>query len=351
MAIVDERGRLFGRWNLLDFALAVLILGLIPLGYAAYSLFRERPPKLVSISPAVIEQVPEFRLTIKGENLRPYMRVSVGPQQGRDFIFKSIEEAEIPFAGMAPGKYDVILFDQAQERFRLPNALTISPSSLPSTEVVAIGAFGNLDAAAAAKLTTGMELPGVGKILAVGKPMPDLTQVFSGSKLIAVPIPNALRLPAIVKFNCYIRAQQGSPYCVSDDVTLTPTALTLLPTPLGKTAFQVQRVRSSAPLEPVAMSMRLRGSVTVLGKVKAGDVDTGGINNEFAALSHIDSVGSVRSTGEGIGELDIKMTAQAQRADGGWLYDSLPLRAGSQLTLKTSTYEVTGLVTDVAKQP
>ena len=36
MAIVDEQGRLFGRLNLLDAVLLVLLAGLVPLGYAAY---------------------------------------------------------------------------------------------------------------------------------------------------------------------------------------------------------------------------------------------------------------------------------------------------------------------------
>ena len=128
----------------------VLIVGLVPLGYAAYLLFREQPPRLVGATPALLQQAAEMHLTIKGENLRPYMRVSAGTQQARDFYFKSTEEAEVPFAWMPAGTYDIVLYDQAQERSRLKNALTVSPSALPSTEIVAIGAFGNLDAAGAA---------------------------------------------------------------------------------------------------------------------------------------------------------------------------------------------------------
>src|SRR5690242_19563663 len=111
MAIVDERGRLFGRWNLLDFALVVMLVGLIPLGFAAYALFRDQPPRITSISPATLQQVPEFKLTIKGENFRPYMRASIDLYPGRDFVFKSTEEAEVPFIGMQPGQYDVILYE------------------------------------------------------------------------------------------------------------------------------------------------------------------------------------------------------------------------------------------------
>ena len=347
MAMVDERGRLFGRWNLLDLALLVLLLGLIPLGYAAYVLFREQPPRIVSVTPNQVQQSPEFKVTIKGENLRPYMRVSAGTQQARDFYFKNTEEAEIPFPAMPPGEYDIVLFDQAQERFRFPKALIITPSGLPPTEIVAVGAFGNLDAAGAAKLTAGMQLPGAGEVVAVGKPVPDITQVFSGSSLVGVPIANALRLPAVVRFKCYVRTQQGSPYCVVDDTTIAPPALLMLTTPLGKTPFQVERVRSPQPLEPVPVTIRFNGNPAVLSRIKAGDIDMGTTGNELASLARVDHAGPVRVVGAGSGEIDVTIIAQLQRVDRRWLYDSNALRLGGALALRTPNYEVIGVVTDM----
>ncbi len=347
MAIVDERGRLAGRWHLLDLVLLILLLGLIPLGYAAYVLFREQPPRIVSVTPNQVQQSPEFRVTIKGENLRPYMRVSAGTQQARDFYFKSTEEAEIPFSAMPPGQYDIVIYDQAQERFRLPNALTITPSGLPATEIVAVGAFGNLDAAGAARLTAGTELPGAGEVLAVGTPVPDLTQVFSGSALVGVPIPNALRLPAVVRFRCHVRTQQGSPYCVVDDATIAPTALLMLATPLGKTPFQVERVRSPLPLESVPVVVRFSGNPSVLSRIKAGDVDRGPTSNELASLARVESVGAMRMAAGGAAEVDVRIIAQLQRVEQRWLYDSGVLRAGSAMTLRTQAYEAGGIVTDI----
>ena len=109
MAIVDERGRLFGRWNLLDLALLVVILGLIPLGYAGYLLFREQPPRIVSVTPSHLAETGEFKLTVKGENFRPYMRISAGTMQARDFFFVSTEEVQVPFPYAPPGVYDIVL--------------------------------------------------------------------------------------------------------------------------------------------------------------------------------------------------------------------------------------------------
>lgn len=344
MALIDEHGRLFGRWNLLDVALLVLIGGLIPLGYAAYLLFRDQPPRLVSVTPSSIEQAPELRLTITGENLRPYMRVSVGAYQGRDFHFMSTEAADVPFAFIPPGVYDVVLFDEARERFRLANALTITPSGLPSTEVVAIGAFGNLDAAGASKLVAGTELPGAGRILAVGRPGPDVTKLVAGSALVSVPIPNALQVPAAVLLKCSLRSQQGTPYCVIDETTIAPPAILKLATPLGATPFQVERVRSALPTEAKPVDIRLAGSRALLSQVKPGDLDLNGTGNELALLARVDQVGPVRTVGSSAAEVDVRLMAQLQAGGEGWLYNSAPLRAGSPISIRTPRYEVSGVV-------
>ena len=347
MAIVDERGRLFGRWNLLDFAVLVLLAGLIPLAYAAYALFHDRPPTLVSVTPTRIAEAEEFALTITGTNLRPYMRVSLGSQQARDFLFKNTEEAALPFARVPPGTYDLVLYDSAQERFRLPGAVTITASALPSSEVVAIGAFGNLDAAAAAKLVAGTTLPGEGQILAVGKPAPDLADVSTGSRFVAVPIKDALRVPAIVKLACQLKTQGGIAYCSSHDVTIAAPAVLPLTTPLGTTPFQVQRVQSTAPVESIGVTVRLKGQPAVLSKIKAGDRDTGGVANELATLARVESVGAVRTAGDGVADVEVKLVANVQRGEQGWLYDSVPLRLGSAFALRTGQYEAGGIVTEL----
>jgi hypothetical protein len=346
MAIVDERGRLLGRLNLLDAILLVLLVGLVPLGYAAYLLFREQPPRLVSVSPASLEQAPDLMVTVTGENLRPYMRISAGAQQAAEFFFRGPTEAEVPLKGLPAGTYDIVLYDQSQERARLPNALTIRPSAMPATELIAVGAFGNLDAAGAAKITAGLDLPGAGKVVAVGKPVPDLTQVFS-SGLVGVPIPDALRLPAVVQFNCYIRTDQGRPFCVVGDASIAPPNLLMVSTPLGKTPFQVQQVRSPHPVESVPVRLRLTGQAAVLSLVRPGDVDLGGTSNELAAIARVASVGPVRSLSANAAEVDVNLVAQLQRVDGGWLYNSAPLRAGSTVVLRTARYEAGGVVTDL----
>jgi hypothetical protein len=347
MAIVDSQGRLFGRLNVLDAVLLAIVVGLIPLGYAAYLLFREQPPRLVSVNPSRTEQTQPLRLTVIGENLRPYMRVSAGTEQAQDFLFKSTTEAVVSFANLRQGEYDVILYDQAQERSRLPRALSVGPSALPPTEIIAVGSFGNLDAAGAAKISAGLKLPGVGEVLAVGEPAPGKTKVFSGPNLVVVPMENALQLPAVVLFRCQVRSQQGHPYCVVDDVTIAPTALMTLPTPLGKTSFQIDQVRGPHPLETAQVELRVSGRPSILALIAAGDVDLGGTSNPLAVIARVVSAGPVRRLSETSAEIDIRLSAQLQRVDGEWLYNSTPLRAGAGILFRTSKYEVQGVVTQL----
>ena len=347
MAIVDSQGRLFGRFNLLDAALLVIAAGLIPLGYAAYLLFREHPPRMTSVTPSRTEQTQLLRLTVIGENLRPYMRVSAGTEQAQDFLFKSTTEAVVSFVNLPQGEYDVILYDQAQERSRLPRALSVGPSSLPPTAIIAVGSFGNLDAAGAAKISAGLTLPGVGEVLAVGEPTSGKTRVFSGPNLVVVPVETTLQLPAVVLFRCQVRSQQGHPYCVVGDVTIAPAALMTLPTPLGNTSFQIEQVRSPHPLETAQVELRVSGRPSLLALIADGDVDLGGTSNPLAVIARVASAGPVRRLSETSAEIDVRLSAQLQRVDGQWLYNSTPLRAGTGIVFRTSKYEVQGVVTQL----
>lgn len=349
MAIVDERGRLFGRWNLLDLAALILLVGLIPLAYAAYALFHDRPPSITSITPAQALESAEFRFTIKGRNFRPYMRASAGNLQAREFLFKSTEEAELPFAYLPPGVYDIVLYDSAQERFRLPKALTITRSPLPSTKFVAVGAFGNLDAARAAMITPGTALGEAGTVIAVGKPVADVTQIVAGPSHLGVRIAGALGLPATVELNCSVRVQGGTPFCAVGDTVVAPNILLTLTTPAGETPFQIVSLRGTEPVESVTISARFTGPSAVLSRIKRGDVDMGGTSNELAEQARVESVGAMRSTGEGSAAVDVRLTARMQRHDQTWIYDSATVHAGSSLLLRTAGYEARGIVTDIPR--
>lgn len=342
MAIVDAQGRLFGRLNLLDAIVGLLVLGLIPLAYGAYALFRTPMPALTQVVPGEITSGPNMRFRVRGENLKPYLRVSVGAYQGQTFLFRDTTEAEVDLVNVPPGVYDVVLFDFAQERSRLPKALTIHPSALPDAKVIVVGMFGNLTAERADALKVGMVVPAVGEVVAVGKPVPQVARIFARLNAVEVPVPNALAVPVVMRMACWVRSAQGQPECVANDVGVHPSTLMFLPTPLGTLPFQVDQVRGTQPLVPVDITVRFGGTPEALALLKSGDADMGETYNELS------SGGTVTSVSGGGGSRDARLTVNAQQGPSGWTYAGSALRVGGSFTLTTPGYVLAGTVVRIA---
>src|SRR5262245_55307197 len=273
------------------------------------------------------------------------MRVSFGTMQGNTFVFRSTSEALVDLNPMEAGVYDVVLYDTAQERSRLPKALTILPSPLPDTRVLLAGSFGNLTAERARSIVAGMPLTGVGQVVQVSEPLPESTRVVAGP-VIEVPVKDAVRVPAIVEVGCHLQSQQGTPQCLVGDVVLQPTALMLVETPLGKLPFQVDQVRGTDPVETIEFVVDVTGRTDVLNSVRTGDVDHGLYFNPLAGGARVVELGPLKPSGD-MGRIDLKLTAQAQKGAGGWIYGSAPLKVGLPFVLRTPRYEVQGTVVRV----
>ena len=125
MPLIDERGRIFGRVNLIDALAVVLVLVSIPLAYGAFLLFRVPAPTILSIQPARILEHQTATVQITGQDLRPFLRARVGVTESEGFLVQSPTLAEIKVPALPEGTYDVALFDQAQELVRKPGALTV----------------------------------------------------------------------------------------------------------------------------------------------------------------------------------------------------------------------------------
>lgn len=347
MAMVDEQGRLFGRLNLVDAIVALVLVGLIPLAYASYLLFRAPLPTLTRVEPVTLTYSPEMRLTVRGTDFRPYMRISVGNVQAQNFLFNDTTEARVDLQAIPPGVYDVVLYDYAQERSRLPRALTIEPSVLPDAQMIAVGMFGNVKPEQTSQIAVGMVVPGVGDVIAAGRPVPQVTRVFSRPGTVEIPVQNAQMVPAALRLGCYVRSAQGQPECVGAGVSLQPTTLLFLETPLGTLPFQIDQVRGLQPIEPVRVTVRFSGHSNVLAQVRRGDVDLGDASNELSANGTVDSVAG---SGES-GSRDVTLVLQGQRGTGSWTYQSAPLRLGGAFALRTPLYELHGTVIALSPSP
>ena len=358
MALVDEHGRLFGRLNLVDAFLVLVFLGLIPLGYGAYVLFRTPPPRITAVEPATLQHNPNLRVTIRGENLRPYMRVSIGDLQGRTFLFYNSESAEVDIGTISPGVYDVVLFDHAQERGRLTKALTITPPPLPTTTVDIVGAIRNLNADLVKQFTTGTALTGFGTVLKVGQPKPSVARANVGPGTVEIPIAAVVDLPLVIRANCYLQSNGPRTECVGGGVALAPDAFLLLPTPVGNAAFQVDQVRAPADLVEVEARVRFVGDPEALALLKPGDLDVGVARNELASGASVvsaDGVRRVSSTitvlsgtdvlaGEALAVREATLRVPAQPGVTAWRYAGEDLRVGGTFRFITPAYELRGSV-------
>ena len=346
MAIVDERGRLFGRLNLFDAIVLVLILWLIPIAYGSYRLFRTPPPELTAVEPATIVSSPDMKIRVRGRNFVPYLRVSVGLSQGKTFKFNDTTDAEVDLLEIAPGVYDVILYDNSQERDRIPNGLTVTASPLPETKLTAVGTFGNLTAAQAQEIKPGTRVGGFGVVTRVGKPRPQTQRVFVRPDMVEISVNEAQMVPAELALTCYVRSQQGQPECVGAGASVQPLSMFFFDMPFGKVPFQMEQVRSAQPLVPVKVTVRFTADPRVLSGMQPGDRDKGNVGNELAATATIDSLGA-----GGGSSRDVRLTVQAQQGADGWLYANNPLRLGSPFTLQNERYEVHGVIVGMDPAP
>ena len=190
MTLIDDRGRVGGRFNLVDAAVAFVLLLLVPLAFGAYLLFRTPTPTLTRVVPAALVEGPDQRLEIDGANLRPFMRVSFDTIPAKSFLLGSTKYALVDVPDLKPGAYDVVLYDYAREVARLPKAVTVAAMAT-DVELEVTGAFKAPPEAFVAQLKVGDKFPPVhpvADVITVGGPAAGDLRLRIGDETIAVPL-------------------------------------------------------------------------------------------------------------------------------------------------------------------
>jgi hypothetical protein len=255
----DSRGAL--RFNLVDILVAIVILGLIPIAFGSYLLFRTPPPTLVSVSPVRLFEGHNQRLEIDGTNLRPFLRVSLNSTPAKSFLIGSTKYALVDLPDLKPGEYDVVLYDAVREVARLPKALTIA-TMVADVELEVVGAFKPAPDSTSPPPKAGDKFPSTGdaiaEVVAIGAATPGDLRLRVGDNTISVPLRQPV-WPATLRVRCSTaHKQDGTVQCLvpggsgSDDQTVVaPDALLTLPSPSGPIGFQIAAVR--APVGPSAV--------------------------------------------------------------------------------------------------
>ena len=367
MPLIDDNGRLFGRVNLFDALAAVLVLGMIPLAYGAYLLFRAPPARLLTVEPKTFTEGPNHRLQIWGENLRPFMRVSLNDVQARTFLIESTKGAEVDLPdNLPPGTYDVVLHDYAQELHRLPKAVTVIPNApVPSLTLEVTGAFVGLTADVAKEINAGDHLTeGKSKadVLAVDPPVAAQMRLRAGELTVGVPVEGQWQRPATLRVSCFPESYpDGSIRCMApgeqQPVMLLPDALLTFRARGQWLMFQVSEVHLDS--NPTVKEARVRfvGSAGLLARMQTGDIDTANRVFSRAFAARVVALEPVRAwSGASLGLLaageqgsvrDVVLRLPVDRSANGWTYRNRPAKAGANLAFETSDYQVQGQVLSI----
>ena len=249
MPVIDEQGRVFGRFNLVDSLLVALLIVALPAAYAARVLFRDPPAQLTTISPKSADQGVDRLIELTGENFRPYMRVSFGTTQAASFQFYGSTQAFVPMPALEPGTYDVVLYDHASEVARLPGAMTVTgPARPPQVQLRLRGAYVGLTAEQAPQLIQGQPLNAsegvIGAIETRDAPRPSVARVqVSGALTVPVPMDGLLEVPATIVMTCPTSIGPGGALrCATAGATIAPDMHIAFQARFGRVLFRIDAV-------------------------------------------------------------------------------------------------------------
>jgi hypothetical protein len=257
VTLLDERGRIAGRFNAVDLCAALVLFLLVPLGIGAYVLFRSPAPTLAAITPKTLTERATQRIEVDGTNLRPFMRVTFDTVPASSFLLGSTKYALVDVPALRPGVYDVVLYDYAREVARLPKALTIVAPA-PDVELEVEGAFQDVSDQLAAQLVPGASLRSAERplatIVSVGTLAPGALRLKIGSDTVALPS-RRRNLNATLRVKCAtVRSSDGSLRCAVPDqdqpTVIAPDVLLTFALPGGPVGFQVATVQAPSAGRP-----------------------------------------------------------------------------------------------------
>ena len=161
MTLLDQRGRLFGRLNLVDAGVAALLVGAAAVAFTGFRVFRmPRGPEIAALEPATQPAARGAHLTVRGRDFLPFLRVFVRRSEEAGLVHPdekpaddytlvnhtqakwavespSLATVQLP-DDVAPGTYDLMFYVETRlltirgAAFRLspPPASATSPPSL-----------------------------------------------------------------------------------------------------------------------------------------------------------------------------------------------------------------------------
>jgi hypothetical protein len=252
--------------NLIDAAVGLFVMFLIPVAYGAFLLFRVPLPTITSIQPTQITENQETTVLLVGENFRPFLRARVGTTLV-PFLIQDPMHAELRLPPLPVGAYTLSLYNEMQELLVKPDALSAVSVVVSGVlvDLQANGYFFDLGEPDVSQIEVGAIFGNQGEarveVLAVGSPRADSYTVEAGPfPFVDAPRLGRMRVPAIVKVTCALNLDSvgrgGS--CSVGTTVIMPDATIMLPKATGSYSlfFLIETVRPAD--SPVTQGVPLR---------------------------------------------------------------------------------------------
>jgi hypothetical protein len=344
MSMIDERGRVFGRFNLVDAAIVAFVIVLVPLAYGTYLLFKPARPRIDSVEPSGIT-VAERRVSngssltakfkIRGTGLTPLLRARIGSQDALGLVYESPNSADVLVGAVPPGKHDLILLDGVQEVARANGAIDIQAAS--GTPLRVAGWLVEMDKAAAAAVTPGAQLPADAaarfEVATTGREREGRARLAFGGAVVEGAANGLLDREVVLVVRCdspplYEVCSVGGQMITGDP----PLRLTLP----GPYRFELLEVLPTTAPTPATATVRVEGPAAAL--VQAGDHDLL-IDSRRAQVTAV----TARTADSALVTIELGLDAGRD----GWRYRGHVVRPGASIEIETERYRAVGTLQSI----
>lgn len=336
MSVIDKDGRVFGRVNLVDAGIMVVILLLLPIGYATFLLFRPERPSIQSVTRVEVGNeerrvsagtILTAKLKVKGSGFNPLLRARIDSIDAVGLVFETPNSIDVIVGVVPPGKHDLILYDGVQEVARAAGAVEVQ--ALEGPAVRAYGWLTDLAPEFADTLKPGFgtdaTTPGGYQIVALGESSQARVRASLGTMTADLPLPGRREREAELVVRC---DWPNTVACTIDGQRLSqpPPILIMLP---GGVRFEVVEIAPPGDPKPAMVTLRL----AALAGITVGDRD--------------DTVGSRAARVTAIAGTTVTLALGVHESREGWRYRGALLSPGAALTLRTANATVSGVITEV----
>lgn len=346
MSVIDSRGRVFGKWNVVDALVVAFAIVLLPLAYGTYLLFKPAQPTIDSVAPSDITAAERrigngsaltAKFKVRGSGLTPLLRARIGNSDALGFVFESPNSADVLVGPVPPGKHDLILVDGIQEVARANGAIDIQAST--GTPIRLSGWLIEMSQAASAAVSAGATLPAGSptsfQVVAAGPESAGHARIRLGDSVADGAANGLFDREAVVIARC------DSPplyeVCSINGQVLTGAGPLTLVLP-GPYKFELHEVLPTTEASPATITLRVIGPAAAL--VSVGDEDRL-LDSRRARVTAIIAKDGNSTT--------VTMTLGIDQSREGWRYRGRLARPGDTLSFSTDRYHATGQIVAVRR--